>query len=48
MTLVKIDQPRRIDELIDYFGEPCRAASSGPRSYGGAVVVDPPRRGEAA
>ncbi|HSE93177.1 MAG TPA: hypothetical protein VLF19_07710 [Methylomirabilota bacterium] len=27
MTLVKIDHPRRIDRVIDYFGQPRRAGS---------------------
>ncbi len=49
MTLVKIDHPRRIDQVVDYFREPHRAASSDPRPYGGAAV-DPrePRRVGAA
>lgn len=48
MTLVKIDHPRRIDQFLDYFGEPCHATSNEQR-YGG-VAVDPsePHGGEAA
>ena len=47
MTLVKIDHPRRIDQFLDYFGEPYRAASGDPRPHGGAAP-DPrePRRRE--
>lgn len=48
MTYVKIDHPRRIDQVIDYFAESRRAASTDPRPYGGEAV-DPrgPRGGEA-
>jgi hypothetical protein len=42
--LVKINHPRRIDQFIDYFGEPRPAASGDPRPYGGALV-DPRERG---
>jgi hypothetical protein len=49
MTLVKIDHLRRIDQFVDYFGEPRRTASNGPRPYGiAAVDAREPRRGEAA
>jgi len=48
MKLLKIDYPRRVDSLIDYFGE-LRPASSGSSPAGGAVM-DPrePRRRDAA
>jgi hypothetical protein len=49
MILIKIDRPRRIDQFIDYFGEPFRA-SSGERPPEGGSAVDPrtPRRTNAA
>ena len=49
MTLVKIDQPRRIDQVIDYFGEPHHAASNVPPPPS-VAVVDPrePHRREVA
>ena len=31
MTLVKPDRPRRIDRVIDYFGDTRHGASSGQR-----------------
>jgi hypothetical protein len=31
MKLVKPDRPRRIDRVIDYFGDSRHGASSGPR-----------------
>ncbi len=31
MTLVKPDRPRRIDRVIDYFGDSRHGASSGSR-----------------
>jgi hypothetical protein len=31
MTLVKTDRPRRIDRVIDYFGDLCHEASNDPR-----------------
>jgi hypothetical protein len=34
MTLIKSDHPRRIDQFIDYFGEPRRPAWSGFPRYG--------------
>lgn len=37
MKLVKADHPRRIDHVIDYFGEPNRGAASGPRGHEGAA-----------
>lgn len=49
MTLVKIDHPRRIDQFLDYFGEPCHAVSSEPQ-YRGAMVDprEPHGRGAAS
>lgn len=49
MTLVKIDHPRRIDHVIDYFGAPAHPEWRAPRPHGGAAV-DPreSRRREAA
>ena len=49
MTLVKKDHPRRIDEVIDYFGEPSHRPS-GDAWSGGAIARDPsePSRREAA
>lgn len=41
MTLVKLDRPRRIDPVIDDFGEPRRAASSEPYGTGGALPREP-------
>jgi hypothetical protein len=32
MTLVKPDRPRRIDRVIDYFGDTRHGASGGPRT----------------
>jgi hypothetical protein len=31
MTLVKTDRPRRIDQVIDYFGDLRQEASNDPR-----------------
>lgn len=38
MTFVKIDHPRRIDQFLDHFGEPCRRTVSNEQPYRGAVV----------
>ncbi len=34
MTLAKIDHPRRIDQFVDYFGEPRRDTSHSWRPRG--------------
>lgn len=47
MILVKTDRPRRIDQIIDYFGEPLRV-SLGDRPPGGAVDPRTPRGANAA
>jgi hypothetical protein len=39
MTLLKIDHPRRIDQIIDYFGDSRRAGSNDPRHDGGRDVM---------
>jgi hypothetical protein len=31
MILVKTDRPRRVDRVIDYFGDPHHEASNDPR-----------------
>jgi hypothetical protein len=38
MTLVKTDRPRRIDRVIDYFGELRSGASSDPRPHESAML----------
>lgn len=49
MTFVKTHQPRRIDQIIDYFGERHRAASSDTRLHGRASTdVRTPRQREGA
>jgi len=37
MTLVKPDRPRRIDRVIDYFGDSRHGASNGPRPEPGSA-----------
>ena len=46
MRLVKIDRPRRIDQFVDYFGEPHRALSGSRLDRGPARNPRGPRLGE--
>ena len=49
MMLIKIDRPRRIDQIIDYFGESLRASSDErPPEGGSALDLRTPRRTNAA
>lgn len=47
MTLAKIDHPRRIDQFVDYFGEPRRAAPDSRRPWADAGDPRETRRPEA-
>lgn len=47
MAFAKIDDPRRIDQFVDYFGETRGAAAESRRPWEDARGLSEPRRREA-